>query len=503
MSPAPVNGRHLLTGIEAAGAFPVEYRFAHAQKGNRHLVVVFANFSAPGDYGWSNGVFDKLRANILWIRDNFEGKQSYYLCRGMDFGLEQSVVTLISNVMKSLDLTTESVTLWGGSKGGSAALYFGLKYGFKNIVAIAPQFSIGTYVKNVHPGTARFMLGEGVPEENVRIVDSLVPDLARSGANRAANIYLVSSPQDDQYPTQVEPFLGLFQHYENFNFVFSDSPHIADHTQIAGRNVPMLMGIVNLLIDGIAPRLGFVSNGFEEPNRDRSAIDSYLAATSRVRGDEFLPPAVTAPGPGAELRRDAVRLTGHAPGAVRVVVWEHGKYLGQTDVDAHGAWSWELGRAWSKGEHPVKVYGVDASGFQSRRTEVRFTAVDSGAAAVAQPMERASVISTAGPSTTAPVVLEPVAHEQVMDSRVVFAGSAAASTQVGFRENGVLLGGTAVALNGSWSWEAGWQWAAGAHVIDVFAVDASGTESPATRVPFTVMQTSTGATPASYYGGTY
>lgn len=503
MSPAPVNGRQLLTGIEAAGAFPVEYRFAHAQKGNRHLVVVFANFSAPGDYGWSNGVFDKLRANILWIRDNFEGKQSYYLCRGMDFGLEQSVVTLISNVMKSLDLTTESVTLWGGSKGGSAALYFGLKYGFKNIVAIAPQFSIGTYVKNVHPGTARFMLGEGVPEENVRIVDSLVPDLARSGANRAANIYLVSSPQDDQYPTQVEPFLGLFQHYENFNFVFSDSPHIADHTQIAGRNVPMLMGIVNLLIDGIAPRLGFVSNGFEEPNRDRSAIDSYLAATSRVRGDEFLPPVVTAPGPGAELRRDAVRLTGHAPGAVRVVVWEHGKYLGQTDVDAHSAWSWELGRAWSKGEHPVKVYGVDASGFQSRRTEVRFTAVDSGAAAVAQPMERASVISTAGPSTTAPVVLEPVAHEQVMDSRVVFAGSAAASTQVGFRENGVLLGGTAVAPNGSWSWEAGWQWAAGAHVIDVFAVDASGTESPATRVPFTVMQTSTGATPASYYGGTY
>ena len=503
MSPAPVNGRQLLTGIEAAGAFPVEYRFAHAQKGNRHLVVVFANFSAPGDYGWSNGVFDKLRANILWIRDNFEGKQSYYLCRGMDFGLEQSVVTLISNVMKSLDLTTESVTLWGGSKGGSAALYFGLKYGFKNIVAIAPQFSIGTYVKNVHPGTARFMLGEGVPEENVRIVDSLVPDLARSGANHAANIYLVSSPQDDQYPTQVEPFLGLFQHYENFNFVFSDSPHIADHTQIAGRNVPMLMGIVNLLIDGIAPRLGFVSNGFEEPNRDRSAIDSYLAATSRVRGDEFLPPVVTAPGPGAELRRDAVRLTGHAPGAVRVVVWEHGKYLGQTDVDAHGAWSWELGRAWSKGEHPVKVYGVDASGFQSRRTEVRFTAVDSGAAAVAQPMERASVISTAGPSTTAPVVLEPVAHEQVMDSRVVFAGSAAASTQVGFRENGVLLGGTAVAPNGSWSWEAGWQWAAGAHVIDVFAVDASGTESPATRVPFTVMQTSTGATPASYYGGTY
>ncbi|MCX4814536.1 hypothetical protein OG601_28470 [Streptomyces sp. NBC_01239] len=505
MSPAPANGRQLLTGIEAAGAYPVEYRFAHAQKGNRHLVVVFANFSAPGDYGWSNGVFDKLRANILWIRDSFEGNRSYYLCKEMDFGLERSVVTLISNVMKSLDLTTDSVTLWGGSKGGSAALHFGLKYGFRNIVAIAPQFSIGTYVKNVHPGVARFMLGDGVPEENVRIVDALVPDLVRSGVNRAANVYLVSSPQDDQYPTQVEPFLGLFQHYENFNFVFSDSPHIADHTQIAGRNVPMLMGIANLLIDGIAPRLGFVGNGFEEPDRDRSAIDSYLAATSMVRGEEFPPPTVTTPAPGTEVRRDAVRLTGHAPGAVRVIVWEHGKYLGQTDVDAHGTWSWELGRSWSKGEHPVKVYGVDASGFQSQRTEARFTAVEPGQGASADipAAPLATMISTVGPSTSAPVVLEPVAHEQVLDPRVVFTGSAAASTQVGFRENGVLLGGTVVAPNGAWSWESGWQWAAGPHVIDVFSVDASGTESPVTTVPFTVMHTPSGATPAAYYGGTY
>ncbi|MFE2581162.1 hypothetical protein [Streptomyces sp. NPDC059378] len=376
MSPAPTSGRQLHTGIETEGAFPVEYRFTHAQKGNRHLVVVFANFSAPSDYGWSNGVFDKLRANILWIRDSFEGNQSYYLCKDMDFALEQSVVTLISKVMKALDLTADSVTLWGGSKGGSAALYFGLKYGFRNIVAIVPQFSIGTYVKNVHPGTARFMLGEGVPEENVRIVDSLVPDLVRSGANHTANIYLLSSPQDEQYPVQVEPFLSLFWRYTNFNFVLSDSPYIADHTQVTGRNVPMLMGIVNSLIDGIAPRLGFVRNGFEEPDRDRSAIDSYLAATTVVRGDEFPPPAVVAPVPWSQVRRDAVRFEGRAPGAARVAVWEQGKYLGRTDVAADGTWSWEPGRPWSTGEHQVKLYGVDAVGFQSRRTELRFTAVD-------------------------------------------------------------------------------------------------------------------------------
>ncbi|MHA5050512.1 Ig-like domain-containing protein [Streptomyces sp. SD15] len=508
MSKAPANERQLLMGIEASGTFPVEYRFTHAQKGNRHLVVVFANFAAPGDYGWSNGVFDKLRANILWIRDRFDGNRSYYLCKEMDFSLEQSVVTLISKVMKALDLTPDSVTLWGGSKGGSAALYFGLKYGFRNIVSIAPQFLVGTYVRDVHPGVARFMLGESVPEQNVRIVDSLLPDLVRSGVNPTANIYLVSSAQDDQYPVQVEPFLGLFQHYENFNFIFSDSPHITDHTQVAGRNVPVLMGIVNFLIDGIAPRLGFVRNGYEEPDRDRSAITSYLAATAVVRGPEFPPPVVTAPASGSEVRRDAVRITGSARGAVRVSVWEHGKFLGQADVAADGSWSWELGRAWSKGKHPVKVYAVDAAGFQSARTEVLFTAVDSSSGAAVPagfgtPAMGGAVLSTVGQSAAAPVVLEPVAYEQVMDSRVVFTGAATGAAQVGFRENGALLGGAAVAPNGSWSWDSGWAWGAGMHVVDVFAVDPSGAESPVTQVPFTVMNASAGAPTAAYYGGNY
>ncbi|MEV7684851.1 hypothetical protein [Streptomyces bungoensis] len=508
MPQASANARQLLVGIEASGTFPVEYRFSHAQKGNRHLVVVFANFAAPGDYGWSNGVFDKLRANVLWIRDKFEDNRSYYLCKEMDFSLEQSVVTLISGVMRALDLTPDSVTLWGGSKGGSAALYFGLKYGFRNIVAIAPQFLIGSYVRDVHPGTARFMLGEGVPEENVRIVDALIPDLLRSGANRGANVYLVSAAQDDQYPVQVEPFLGLFQPYENFNFVFSDSPHIADHTQVAGRNVPLLMGLANFLIDGIAPRLGFVRNGYEEPDRDRSAIASYLSATAVIRGAEFPPPVVTAPAHQEEVRRDAVRFAGHARGAVRVIVWEHGKYLGQTDVAPDGSWSWELGRAWSKGRHPVKLYAVDASGYQTERVEASFTAVDgTGAAAPAGSAtalrDRGPVLSTVGPGSFAPMVLEPVAHEQVTDSRVVFRGAAAGAAQVGFRERGMLLGGAAVAPDGSWSWDSGWAWGVGTHVVDVFAVDPSGAESPVTQVPFTVLDVSAAAPTASFYGGEY
>ncbi|QBJ92858.1 hypothetical protein D0Z67_22960 [Streptomyces seoulensis] len=502
MSPAAPAGRKQYTGIESSGTFPVEYRFTPAAKGNRHLVVVFANFAAPQDYGWSNGVFDKLRANVLWIRDKFDDHRSYYLCRDMDFSLERSVLALISNVMRALELTPDSVTLWGSSKGGSAALHFGLKYGFRNIVAIAPQFAIGTYVRDVHPGVARFMLGESVPEENVRALDALIPDLLRAGANHTANIYVVSAAQDDQYPTQIEPYLGLLRNYANFNLVFSDSPHIADHTQVAGRNVPLLMGLVNFLIDGIAPRLGLVRNGFEEPDRDTSVLSSYLSATAMVRGAEFPPPVVLAPSPDEQLHQEAVHFSGHAPGAARVSVWEHGKYIGQCDVGPDGSWSWELGRAWSLGKHPVKLYAVDAYGYQSKRIELTFTAV--GGPAAARPAQPAAAsgppLATTGPGAAAPMVLEPIAHEQVMDAQVVFTGLATGAARVGFRLNGMPLGVTEVAQDGGWTWDAGWAWDAGTHVVDVVAMNQAGVESPATTVPFTVMPV---PAPAAYYGGTY
>ncbi|MGC9538826.1 hypothetical protein [Streptomyces sp. UG1] len=504
MSKAPSNGRPLLNGIEASGTFPVEYRFAHAKGGNRHLVVVFANFSAPDDYGWSNGVFDNVRANILWIRDRFDGMNSYYLCKGMDFSLEQSVATLIFNVMKALSLTPGDVTLWGGSKGGSAALNFGLRYGFRNIVSIVPQFQIGTYVRDVHPKVAAYMLGEGVPEENVRIVDSILPDLVRSEVNREANIYLLSSPQDEQYANQVEPFLGLFQRYENFNFIFSESSFITDHTQVTRRNVPALMGILNLLADGIPPRLGFVRNGYEEPDRDKSAIDAYLSATSMVKDTAaFPPPVVRTPALNTEVPVSGGLFTGVAAGAVRVSLWENGKFLASPPVAADGSWSWEPKRPWTKGKHLVRLFSVNADGFHSERTEVSFTAVDVPAGVGLPGMVQGAVVSTVGQGADAPLVLEPVAHEQVLDSRVVFTGSAAGAAQIGFRENGALLGGVAVAADGTWSWDAGWAWSAGMHVVDVFAVDAAGAESAVTQVPFTVMTASAVSGTSAYYGGTY
>jgi hypothetical protein len=372
MSDAAAKGRQVIQGIDATGPCPVEYRFAHARNGNRHLTVVFANIFAPDDYGWTTGVFDSLRSNILWIRDLFDGQNTYYLCKGMDFSVERSVIGLISKVMTSLGLTPGDVTLWGSSKGGSAALYFGLRYGFRNIVASVPQLRIGMFVRDVYPEVGRHMLGETMPDDNVGVLDAVLPDLLASGANPDANIYVVSSPQDEQYVTQVEPFLGLLQRYPNFNFVFSESPFITGHGKVTQRNTPPLLGIAYLLVEGIAPRLGLTRHGYEEPDADKSGIEAYLKSTSVVQ-KSFAAPVVILPEARSVLPPEAVRFAGRAPGAVRVSIWQNGKYLASAPVGADGGWTWDRGSQWGTGEHMVRIFAVDPNGYQSERTDVRFT----------------------------------------------------------------------------------------------------------------------------------
>ncbi|MFE3167304.1 hypothetical protein [Streptomyces sp. NPDC059224] len=489
MSEAPAKGRQVIRGIDASGGYPVEYRFAHARGGNRHLTVVFANIYAPDDYGWATGILDNLRSNILWIRDRFDAGNTYYLCRDMDFGVAQSVIGLISNVMKALGLTPDDVTLWGSSKGGSAALYFGLRYGFRNIVASVPQLRIGTFVRDVYPDTGRHMLGEEMPEDGVRLLDAVLPDLLASGANQDAHLYLVSSPQDEQYAGQVEPYLGLLQRYPNFNFVFSESPHITDHGKVTQRNTPPLLGIAYLLVEGISPRLGITRHGYEEPDADRSGITSFLASTSVVQ-DGLAAPVVTVPIEHGVLPTTGV-LVGSAPGAVRVSVWENGRYLASAPVASDGGWTWQRREPWRPGEHTLRVFAVASSGHQSRRTEVKFTASEQGAAHGEAPRydTREPVVQQTYMALPPPIVHTPEPHQEILGTQVRFTGASNAAVRVGFRENGAPLGFCPVGHDGRWLWDADWNWAGGTHTVEVFAANAAGEESPSASVTFAVMRT--------------
>ncbi|WP_031095709.1 hypothetical protein [Streptomyces sp. NRRL S-15] len=513
MSDAAPADRQIFTGVEASGKFPIEYRFTHARNGNRRLMVVFANLNAPDEYGWSNGVLDKTRSNILWIRDKFDGVNSYYLCKEMDFSLEESVIGLISRVMHALELTPDDCIMFGSSKGGTAALYYGLKYGFRDIVASVPQFAIGSFVRDHMKPTARFMMGEGVPESNVQIIDSLLPDTVWRSGNRGANIYLISSPQDEQYKQHVEPYIGHFREYSNFNFIYNDSPLIAGHGKVTLRNLPVMLGLANLLVDGVRPRIGSIRNGYEQPDRSTAGIDDYLRSTSRLK-DTFAAPAVHAPVTGGTTSGRTVLFTGSAPGAVRVSLWENGKFLSSPQVGPDGNWSWDPGRDWSVGKHVVRLFAVDPAGFHSPRTEIVFSVPRTSAApdSAAPAPAGAGDLTTAGLSfqdqgpltpPLAPVVSVPVPGQHMPGNGVALSGYAPGAVRVEFGEGGAALGAGLVTPEGTWVWESGWSWAEGPHTVECFAVDAAGNKSRRVPVTFTVVNAFAAQSYGAYPGGRY
>ncbi|MET9596365.1 hypothetical protein [Streptomyces sp. NPDC006459] len=524
MSEAAQKARRVFTGVESSGPVPIEYRFSHAKNGNRHLVVAFANHAVPGEYGGSGGPLHDLRANVLWVRDLFDGENSHYLCNGLDFALDESVAGLISRVMNALSLTPDDCTLFGTSKGAGAALYFGLKYGFKNIVAAMPRFLTGTYVGQDMQSAARVAPGEG-PPSNLPTLDSVLPDVVRGGVRRPANVYLVSSPRDAHYARQVEPLLGLFQGYENFNFVYNESPLIPPHGRVPLRNLPAVTGLLDLLVDGISPRIGMVRNGHEQPGRNTSAIDAYLSDTSQVKGDSFPRPVVLAPAENTQAPRNAIRFVGTAPrGAVRVSVWEDGKYQGAAPVGADGSWTWQREKPWSRGRHVVRLFAADANNYHSKRTEVIFTALEASAAheaaqaqaqaqAPAQPQAPARARTAAAASAPAgtqagvrPVALTvtaPSAQQQVPGPAVVFMGYAPGAVRVEFRKDGTGLGAAPVMADGSWSWDAGWAWPQGGHFVEAVAVDAMGNAAAWTTAAFTVMNAYTAPAQGAYINARY
>ncbi|GGT36864.1 hypothetical protein [Streptomyces chromofuscus] len=301
--------------VEVHGKWPVEFQFRPAQGDHRHLLVVFS--SVGSKYGFGNAL-DSVKCNVLRIRDHFDGGASYYVARNMDFSVTDSIQALIEAHMRRLRVTRDEVTLLGASKGGSAALYYGLKYDYKNIVASTPQYFLGSYSKG-HGQLGDAVLGEGQSDENVAVMDAVMKDLLEKDADLKRNIYVVSSPGDYQYEQEVEHYLPALREYENFNFLFVESPTVRRHDEVVRQALPSILSIVYSLTEGAAPRWGEVRTGTdaEDPEAATAYLaelrksDTALATLTRaeftdgqlqLKGHAFLP-GVSPDGPTAETKR--------------------------------------------------------------------------------------------------------------------------------------------------------------------------------------------------------
>ncbi|MGM0929076.1 MAG: hypothetical protein ACQEXN_05145 [Actinomycetota bacterium] len=277
-----------------------QYKRRAAKLDRRHLIVMFAGVGRLDSYEFDGRASSDSQAHWLWIKDKFDGQHAYYLCRNMDFSIEQAVVALIDAELERLGLSRKECTLAGFSKGGFAALYLGIKYDFGNILASAPQIYVGTHTRANRPKIYAHLTGGG-GQAKLQALDRLLPDAVAADAQTEKNIYLFSSPRDQFHAAQIVPALPMFAKYPNFNYIETDSDLVNEHTDVTRYNVPLILATLYALAENVAPRYGTVRNGnpmgpqlcSEVLARQREAGAAVANLTrARLAGSVFFPEGV-------------------------------------------------------------------------------------------------------------------------------------------------------------------------------------------------------------------
>lgn len=281
---------------EVVNNVKITYKYKNRKYDARHALFIFSGFGSEGrqfTYDFEKAL-QECPAHVIWIKDDFNGACSYYLCQHLDFSIEKAVIAFIERMLQNLGVNKCDCTLAGFSKGGSAALYFGIKYNFTHIVSTVPQFHIGSYIRKSWPMVASHMSGE-VNDENTDYLDSLLPGLVLDDNEYQKNIYLLTSEADVQYQTDIQPYKDYFNKYNNFNLFMANSRLVREHNQVTSYHVPLLLGIFYSLAQGAVPRYGICNLEADNALHRRPVLPEPYAVLKRIaiHGNVIFPEGIS------------------------------------------------------------------------------------------------------------------------------------------------------------------------------------------------------------------
>ena len=238
--------KHIVPKIEKtyeSGGEKVKYLF-YPKDGSDVLIVGFQAYSADGPRYNYIVTLTGEEANRLYIKDDFIPTGDYYLGRNKKFNIEQAVFNLINEHIKAYHIKT--LIFIRSSKGGYAALNFGLSYPGSNIIVAAPQYYLGSYMKKAtkfHPAL-HDILGTEFSNEDIRSLDERLPKkVINAKGNR---VYIHCSVNEGTYETSVSHILSDFKRTNCA--VFFDRGEYANHGDLKLYFPEYLRAVVNELL---------------------------------------------------------------------------------------------------------------------------------------------------------------------------------------------------------------------------------------------------------------
>src|SRR5699024_7562405 len=215
----------------------IKYYFQESEFNCDKLIVIFSGYADINSeikhkYNYINSL-RYINCHKLFILDNNGETGSYYLVEKLNFDVESSIISLILDTTSYLGLSVKDIIGLGSSKGGSAALYFGLKYKFGTIISGGFQTKISDLISKRRPESEDFLLGQkGTDEYNEKyhklnnIIFEQLDSLIRS------DMYLMTSEHDWQYNTHVLPFIKYLDDMK-IEYHLEKSEEMKNHSQIS------------------------------------------------------------------------------------------------------------------------------------------------------------------------------------------------------------------------------------------------------------------------------
>ena len=185
-------------------------KYIYRNNGSDKLLVVFSGIG--GDYNYrrslKNSSWDQL-----YIKDSWAKGLSYYLYEKGSNHPEVLTSDFINDFLFTRNYS--KIVSLGSSKGGSAALYYGIKHNFNEIVCGACQYKVGDYIAIFHKKDGYYPLLMGnIPEEKgIGILNDKFENLLKNHSNGSTAIKLIYSTEEHTYDDHIKPLLCKLNEY--------------------------------------------------------------------------------------------------------------------------------------------------------------------------------------------------------------------------------------------------------------------------------------------------
>jgi hypothetical protein len=190
---------------------PVRHLVLKGDTRARQLIAMFSGFHLAGQakYNYVNAL-DGTPAHRVYVLDDFGPRGCYYIGAGKDRFVERSIVAMLEDLLAELGLDRSQLVLTGSSKGGTAALYLGVRHGFR-VVAAAPQSRIATYcVKESRAAAVARLIAGGLYDADFAWLDDIVFEAIRESEHRPP-IELLTSAHDRHHDSHVVPLIAMLR----------------------------------------------------------------------------------------------------------------------------------------------------------------------------------------------------------------------------------------------------------------------------------------------------